>query len=283
MRNAGIIERPANQATLTRRYTDEATGYIRANKDRPFFLYLAHSMPHVPLFRSTEFADRSPRGLYGDVIEELDWSVGRIIETLRAEGLADNTLVLFTSDNGPWLSYGEQGGSAGLLRAGKGTTWEGGVRVPFIARWPGRIRPAVVTALGTTMDLYTTVIRLAGGTPPTDRPLDGYDLQPALLGTGPSPRNAVFYYRQRELYAVREGAWKAHFISEGAYGQFGDRVVHETPELYNLDRDPSERFNVAAAHPDVVGRLRAMAAAHLAGVAPYPSRLEARIGDSPTP
>lgn len=283
MRGTQIVERPADQTTLTRRYTDEATGYIRANKERPFFLYLAHSMPHVPLFRSSEFAGRSARGLYGDVIEELDWSVGHIIDTLRAEGLADRTLVLFASDNGPWLSYDEQGGSAGLLRAGKGTTWEGGVRVPFIARWPGRIRPAVVTGLGTTMDLFPTIIALAGGAPPADRPLDGYDLGPTLVGTAPSPRNTVFYYRQRDLYAVREGAWKAHFISEGAYGQFGARVAHETPELYNLDEDPSERFNVAAAHPDVVSRLRTVATTHLAGVAPSPSRLEARIGDPRVP
>jgi arylsulfatase A-like enzyme len=282
MRNAAIIERPANQTTLTRRYTDEAVSYIRAQKGGPFFLYLAHSMPHVPLFRSDQFAGRSPRGLYGDVVEELDWSVGQIVRTLREEGLADNTLVLFTSDNGPWLSYGDQGGSAGLLRAGKGTTWEGGMRVPFVAWWPGRIRPAVVTDLGTTMDLYTTAITLAGGTPPADRPLDGHDIRPTLLGTGASPREAVFFWRQRELYAVRQGAWKAHFISEGAYGQFGGKVVHETPELYNLDQDPSEQFNVAAAHPDVVARLRKVAADHQAGIAPYSSRLEARIGDPAT-
>ena len=279
MRNAAIIERPTNQTTLTRRYTEEAVNYIRAQKGGPFFLYLAHSMPHVPLFRSEQFAGRSARGLYGDVIEELDWSVGQIVSTLRAEGLADNTLVLFTSDNGPWLSYDEQGGSAGLLRAGKGTTWEGGMRVPFVAWWPGRIRPAVVAAPGTTMDLYATAVRVAGGTVPTDRPLDGYDISPVLLGTGPSTREAVFYWRQRELYAVREGAWKAHFISEGAYGQFGGKTVHETPELYNLDHDPSEKYNIAALHADVVARLKNVAAQHQAGIAPYPSRLEARIGE----
>jgi arylsulfatase A len=283
MRDAGIIERPANQTTLTRRYTEEALSYIRAQKGGPFFLYLAHSMPHVPLFRSDEFAGRSPRGLYGDVIEELDWSVGQIVRTLRDEGLAENTLVIFTSDNGPWLSYDEQGGSAGLLRAGKGTTWEGGMRVPFVAWWPGRIRPAVVTDLGTTMDLYTTAIGLAGGAPPADRPLDGSDIRPVLFGTGASSRDSIFYWRQRDLYAVRQGAWKAHFISEGAYGQFGTRVAHGTPELYNLDHDPSEKFNVAAAHPDMVARLRAVAEDHQATVAPYPSRLEARIGDTPAP
>jgi arylsulfatase A-like enzyme len=181
------------------------------------------------------------------------------------------------------LSQGDHGGSAGLLRAGKGTTWEGGVRVPFIAWWPGRIRPAVVTDLGATMDLYTTSVRLAGGSPPSDRPLDGHDLSPALFGTGPSPRDSVFYWRERELYAVRQGPWKVHFISQGAYGQFGGRLAHETPELYNLDHDPSEKYEIGSAHPDVVERLRRVAAAHLATIQPYPSRLEARIGGATAP
>jgi arylsulfatase A-like enzyme len=128
------------------------------------------------------------------------------------------------------------------------------------------------------MDLFATAVRVAGGTVPGDRPLDGYDVGPVLLGTRTSAREAVFYWRQRELYAVREGAWKAHFITEGAYGQFGGKTVHETPELYNLDHDPSEKFDIAAAHPDVVARLRKVAADHQAGIAPYPSRLEARIG-----
>jgi arylsulfatase A-like enzyme len=281
MRGHAIIERPADQTTLTRRYTEEAVGYIRANRERPFFLYVAHSMPHVPLFRSAAFADRSAAGMYGDVIEEIDWSVGRIVEALRAEGVAEQTVVFFTSDNGPWLSYETHGGSAGLLRAGKGTTWEGGMRVPMIAWWPGRIRADVVMALGASMDLFATSVALAGGAPP-DRPLDGYDVRPVLFGTGDTAREAVFFYRQRDLYAVREGPWKAHFISEGSYSQFGPRIVHDAPELYQLDHDPSERFNVAAGHPDVVERLRRLAADHKAGVAPYPSRLEARIGGSAT-
>jgi arylsulfatase A-like enzyme len=146
-----------------------------------------------------------------------------------------------------------------------------------VAWWPGRIKPAVVTTPGTTMDLYATALRLAGAALPSDRPLDGYDIGPVLLGTGASPRDAVFYWRERELYAVRQGAWKAHFISQGAYGQFGDKTAHGTPELYNLEHDPSEKFDVAAAHPDVVARLKKVAADHLATIEPYPSRLEARI------
>ena len=282
MRDTAIVERPADQTTITRRYTEEAAAYIKAHKSGPFFLYLAHSLPHVPLFRSAEFAGRSLRGLYGDVVEEIDWSVGQLIETLRAEGLAENTLVLFTSDNGPWLSQFEQAGSAGLLREGKGTTWEGGMREPFIAWWPGRIRPAVITDLGTTMDLYATAIELAGGAVPSVRPIDGYDIRPVLLGTGDTERDTVLYYRQRDLYAIRQGPWKAHFITQGAYGQGRDRTEHDVPELYNLDEDPSEQYELSASHPEIVSRLRALAAEHAAGVSPYPSRLEARIGAPPS-
>lgn len=284
MRDLEIIERPANQHTITQRYTEEAVQFIRDHRDAPFFLYVAHSMPHVPLFRSAAFAGRSPRGFYGDVIEEIDWSVGEIVRALRDEGLDRNTLVIFTSDNGPWLSYDEQAGSAGLLRAGKGTTWEGGMRVPFIAWWPDRIRPATIADLGTTMDLLPTAIGLAGGEPPDDRVLDGVDIAPVLLGQAASTRDTVYYWRQRELYAVRQGPWKAHLITQGAYGQFGPKVVHDTPELYNLDHDPSERYDRADRHPDVLARLRAAADAHLATIEPYPSRLEARIGDpAPVP
>ena len=162
MRDEQIIERPADQNTLTKRYTEEAVRFIERSKDRPFFLYLAHTMPHVPLFVSDEFRGKSPRGLYGDVVEEIDWSVGRVLETLRREGLAENTLVVFTSDNGPWLIFNQHGGSAGLLRDGKGCTFEGGMREPCITWWPGTIQPAVIHDIGATMDLFTTILQLAG-------------------------------------------------------------------------------------------------------------------------
>ena len=155
MRDDRIVERPADQRTITRRYTEEIIDKIRSYKKEPFFLYLAHSFPHIPLFRSGEFKDRSLAGIYGDVIEEIDWSVGRILETLKEEKIAENTLVIFTSDNGPWLTFKTHGGSAGLLRGGKGGTFEGGMREPTIFWWPGKIKPGVVMEIGTTMDLIT--------------------------------------------------------------------------------------------------------------------------------
>ncbi|MBT4867703.1 MAG: sulfatase [Planctomycetaceae bacterium] len=278
MRNLKVAERPADQTTITRRYTEEATKFIGAHRDEPFFIYLAHSMPHVPLFRSPEFADHSRRGLYGDVIEEIDWSVGQVLETLRKLKLADNTIVWFSSDNGPWLIFDTHGGSAGLLREGKGSTWEGGMREPTIAWWPGKI-PAgrVALDLGSTMDIYATSIKLAGAKLPTDRIVDGLDLSPVLLGTGPSPRKTMFYYRGTRLMAVRKGAFKAHFITQSAYGGGGPKT-HETPELYQLNHDPSEKYNVAADHPDVIADIRLEVKRHQAELNAPPSQLEIPLG-----
>ena len=177
MRNGETVERPVDHRTLTKRYTDEAIRFIDANRGRPFFLYLAHNLPHIPLARSPEFVGHSAAGIYGDVVEEIDWSTGRVLDALKAAGLDRRTLVVFTSDNGPWLPFGAHGGSAGPLRDGKGTTWEGGVRTPAIFWWPGTIRPAVVTDIGSAMDLFTTSIKLAGGDVPGDRPIDGVDLR----------------------------------------------------------------------------------------------------------
>lgn len=267
LRNGEIIERPAWQATLTQRYTEEAVKFIEANVSRPFFLYLAHTMPHTPLFASPRFKGRSPRGIYGDVVEELDWSTGEVLAALRRTGIAEKTLVLFTSDNGPWLSEREQGGSAGLLRDGKGSTWEGGMRVPAIAWMPGRIRPAVIHAPCGTLDVFPTALALAGVAPPADVPLDGEDIGPLLFeGRAPAPR-PFFYYRGHQVFACRLGEWKAHFITQhGAAGT--NRAAHDPPLLFHLPRDPSERFNVAADHPEVVARIQAAVAAHQAAVVP---------------
>ena len=184
MRNEEIIERPADQHTITRRYTEEAVQFIRAHKDEPFFVYLAHSLPHVPLFRDQAFADVSRRGLYGDVIEEIDWSVGQVLDALREEGLAETTLVFFTSDNGPWLIFDTHGGSAGLLHGGKGMTWEGGMREPGLAWWPGTIAPASVNhAVTSTMDLFPTALALVDAPLPEDRVIDGRNLLPLLTGS----------------------------------------------------------------------------------------------------
>ena len=261
MRDAEIIERPADQNTITHRYTEEAVNYIERNDGTPFLLYLAHNLPHIPLFASEDFLGKSKRGLYGDVVEEIDHGVGQIIATLEEKGLAENTVFVFTSDNGPWLIFEEDGGSAGLLREGKGSTWEGGMREPCIFWSPGNIIPGVVTDLGTTMDLFTTFSSMAGQDLPTDRILDGVDLSGTLLNGAESPREAVYYYRSEELYAVRLGAYKAHFITEGAYGG-APRAIHETPLLFNLEFDPSEKYDVAADHPEVIAAIRSVVKQH---------------------
>ncbi|OHB63787.1 MAG: arylsulfatase [Planctomycetes bacterium RBG_13_62_9] len=272
MRNEKIIERPADQNTLTKRYTEEAVRFIGQNKARPFFLYLAHTMVHVPLFVSDDFRDTSPRGLFGDAVEEIDWCVGRVLETLRREGLAENTFVVFTSDNGPWLEFDEHGGSAGLLREGKGCTFEGGMREPCLMWWPGRIKPAVVRQIGTTMDLYPTILKLAGAELPTGRVLDGFDLRPVLFDKGASPRDAVFYYRGVQLYAVRKGPYKAHFITRLAYGK-DQPVPHDPPLLFHLGHDPSEKHDVAKAHPDVIAEIRKEVERHRSTLVPAEDQL----------
>ena len=265
--NGEVIERPAHQATLTQRYTAEALKFIAANRGNPFFLYLAHTMPHTPLFASTQFQGRSLRGLYGDVVEELDWSTGEVLEALRRERLDSRTLVIFTSDNGPWLSEREQGGSAGLLRDGKGSTWEGGVRVPGIAWMPGSIRPGITSEPCSTLDLLPTVLALAGVALPTGVTLDGEDLAPLLFTGRPLRPRPYFYYRGHEVFACRLGDWKAHFITQGGFGGPA-RAAHDPPLLFHLPRDPSEQFNVAAEHLDVIARIRAAVETHQAGVVP---------------
>lgn len=275
MRGTEIVERPADQRTLTKRYTEEAIRWIREHKEGPFFMYLAHNLPHVPLFTSDEFRGTSRRGLYGDTVEEIDHGVGQILQMLRDEGLAENTIVVFTSDNGPWLPTEISGGTAGMLREGKGTTWEGGMREPTIFWGPGRVMPGVVMDMGSTMDLLPTFSRMAGVSLPEDRILDGTDLTPALEGLDKSPRNTMFYYRGSELYAVRMGAYKAHFITEAGY-QRNTRTEHPTPLLFNVEEDPSERFDVAEAHPEIVAEILRLAAEHTAGVTLVPDQLKDR-------
>jgi arylsulfatase A len=280
MRDDKIVERPADQHTLTKRYTEEAVRFIKEKKDKPFFLYLAHTMPHVPLFASKDFAGKSERGLYGDVIEEIDWSVGEVLKTLRDEKLDANTLVFFTSDNGPWLMFGEHGGSAGPLRDGKGSTFEGGMRVPGIAWWPGTIPAGVTThEMASTMDLFVTAIKLAGGEVPADRPIDGYDIAPSLLGKGHSPRDTMFFYRGTKLFAVRHGPWKAHFLTQPAYGA-GSKdtpTPHDPPLLYHLGRDPGEKTDVAKDNPQVVAQLKDIAAKHSAAMKPGAPQLDSKL------
>jgi arylsulfatase A-like enzyme len=263
---------PEDQRQLTTRYTERAVAFIRRNKDRPFFFYLAPSMPHVPLFVSDKFAGKTKRGLFGDVIQEIDWSVGEVLRAVDECGLKEKTLVIFTSDNGPWLSYGDHAGSAEPLREGKGTSFEGGVRVPMIAAWPGKI-PAGRTCAepAMTIDILPTVAALTGAKLP-NVPLDGGDISPLLLGKegSISPHEALFFhYAGGELQAMRSGKWKLHFphTSRTLGGQPGGkgglpakyRPLKVELELYDLASDIGETRNVAAANPEVVERLTKLA------------------------
>jgi arylsulfatase len=262
-----------DQAQLTSMYAERAVRFINRHRDRPFFLYVAHNMPHVPLHVSNRFKGRTPRGLYGDVIAELDWSVGEILAALKRYGLDEDTLVLFTSDNGPWLSYGDHAGSAEPLREGKGTSWEGGTRVPFMARWPGRVPAgAVCHEVAMTIDLFPTIAGLMGAPLPAHR-IDGLDIWPLLSGD-PKARNPheayFFYYAQNELQAVRSGPWKLvlphtyRTLAGRPGGRDGLPAKYEQTrvtisQLYNLQDDPEERRDVAARYPDQVRRLETLA------------------------
>jgi len=267
-----VIEEMPDQSQLTRRYTERAVSFIDRNASRPFFLYLAHSMPHVPLFVGSRFAGRSRQGLYGDVIEEIDASVGEVLKALRRHRIEDDTLVIFTSDNGPWLSYGDHAGSAGPFREGKGTSFEGGIRVPCVMRWPGHIPKGRTNDTPLmTIDVLPTVARLAGAALPP-RTIDGLDVWPILRGdrgaTNPHPAYFI-YYNQGDLLAVRSGDWKLFFphTSQTLAGRPGGangiaaryQQLPVGTELYHLRRDPGETRNVIGEHPEVAARLTALA------------------------
>ncbi len=272
IRQEKVIERPVDQTRLTKNYIQEALLFIERHKDRPFFIYLAPNMPHVPLFSSAAFQD-APAGPYGSAIEEIDWGIAQIVGKLTEADLGRNTLVVFTSDNGPWLEFREHGGSAGLLRDGKNTTWEGGHRVPAVFWWPGRIKRDVVTDIGCTLDLFTTIADLAGARVPMDRVIDGVDLRRRLTGAGASPRQEMFYYRGRKVYAVRTGLFKAHFLTKPGWGRNLQETRHEPPLLYHLGEDPGEKYDVAAQHPAVIEKIRKALSNHQATVIPGEDQL----------
>ena len=287
-----VIELDTDQSQFTRRFTERAVSFIEANKARPFFLYVPHVMPHVPIFASDKFKGKSSRGLYGDVIEELDWSVGEILNTLSKHDLDKNTLVIFMSDNGPFLSYGDHAGSAGVLREGKLTSFEGGVRTPCLMRWTGTI-PAATTCSepAGTIDLLPTIVAIVDGKL-SDRKIDGKDISPLILGTpdAKSPHDALFVYAGSELQAVRSGNWKLHFAHDyltvagppgrngkpsnfenlkpasitqsgiqGIATRHGYSVAHTDLALFDMKTDPGETTNVAEQHPEVVARLSKLA------------------------
>lgn len=264
MRQEQIVEHPVDQATLTERYTQEALQFIAAHRHRPFFLYLPHTFPHTPLFVSERFKGRSKGGLYGDVVETIDWSVGQILETLHTLGIDEHTLVVFTSDNGPALEQANQGGSAKPLRAGKGTVYEGGHRVPCLVRWPGHIPAgAVCTEFASTMDFLPTFATLAGTTAPADRVIDGYDIWPLLAGQrgAKTPYAGFFHYSaQGPLHAVRVGPWKLHL--KRRVKQWFRHVEQDVSELYHLGEDLGEVTNRATQHPELVARLTRLAQEH---------------------
>ena len=266
-----IIQHNPDQTQLTTWYTERAVRFIEKNRDRPFFLYLPHSMCHVPLHVSDKFKGKSKRGLFGDVIMELDWSVGQIMSTLKRAGVEKNTMVVFCSDNGPWLSYGDHAGPAKPLREGKGTTFDGGQREPTIMRWPGRI-PArrVCREPVSTMDILPTIAHLTGAKLP-DHAIDGKDIWPVIAGErgAKSPREAFFYYQGWALEAVRSGKWKLHLphgyrtLAGRPGGAGGIPAKYEQARinvaLFDLENDIGEQHNVAAEHPDIVERLTQMA------------------------
>ncbi len=284
--NEEVIETNPRQELLSEAYADRAIGFIREHRDEPFFVYIAHSMPHVPLFRGRQFRDRSLRGLYGDVIEEIDHHTGRILDVLDELDIAGRTLVIFTSDNGPWAGYGLDSGSAGILRGSKGTVYEGGVRVPAVMRWPGHIPAGLVTSeVASLMDIFPTLARLAGGKPPPDRTIDGRDLRPLWESPGKAKGHSELFffeggYRCRAedgpprneplMRAVRSGPWKLHVSAEsGPDGKAGDL---RAGALYQLQWDPSESYDLADKHADIVerllGRARSFGKALLADLRP---------------
>jgi arylsulfatase A-like enzyme len=267
--DARTIAKNPDQTQLTTWYTERAVKFIDQNHQRPFFLYVPHSMPHVPLFVSDKFAGKTKRGLFGDVIAEIDWSVGQILAALDRHEIADRTLVIFTSDNGPWLSYGDHAGSAGPLREGKGTAWDGGVRVPCVMRYPGLIPPGTeCDEPAMTIDVLPTVAKLLSAELPQQK-IDGKNILPLLRGgSARSPHEALYFYWGNELHAIRSGRWKLHFPHEyrslrgepGKAGLPGPYVQRMTElELYDLETDIGEAKNVAAQHPDVVARLQQLA------------------------
>ncbi|MDT7828398.1 sulfatase [Pricia sp. S334] len=280
--NETVIDTLTDQTQLTTQLTKKSVDFIARNKDNPFFLYVPHPQPHVPLYVSDKFKGKSDRGLYGDVIMEIDWSVGQILEALEENGLEDNTLVIFTSDNGPWLAYGNHAGSALPLREGKGTAWEGGQREPFVAQWPGKL-PAgrAIDVPVMAIDLLPTIAAITGSQLP-EKTMDGMNVWNVLTGASEeSPQEAYFfYYRVNELMGVRYGKWKLYFPhtyrtmngqepgKDGLPGKY--RMVDlKQIELYDLENDIAETENVAGQHPKIVAKIKELADA-----------MRSRLGDS---
>ena len=271
-----LVEQPTVQPTLTARLTKEAVRFVTTQPDRPFFLYLPYTMPHLPIFAAEAFQGRSLGGPYGDTIEEIDWSVGEIIKALETAGLDENTLVFFSSDNGPWHSAStEFSGSAGPLRGSKQEVYEGGVRVPTVFWWPGKVIPKITSELGSVLDLYSTIATITGIDASTA--VDGFDLTQSLFTGAASPRREVALYRKGELRAYRKGDYKLHLYDSAQGGS-----PLETPELYNLKRDIAEQENIAAKHPEIVADLLRAVEMHQATMTRKPPLFDQRFLNSPS-
>lgn len=269
MHNTEVVEQQATLETLTARYTENAVRFIREAKGAPFFLYMPHTYPHIPLAASSRFRGKSPQGIYGDVLQELDWSVGEVLKALKSTGVENHTLVMFSSDNGPWYQ-----GSPGRLRGRKGMTWEGGVREPFLARFPGRIpRGRVCSGVASTMDILPTVAGLCGARLP-EKPLDGIDIWPLLTGKKDElEREALLYFDGWNVQCARRGRWKLHVarynnVTYSPAPAEGRVNMPIGPELYDVVGDPDESFDVAAEHPEVVKDLQARIERLLPGFPP---------------
>jgi arylsulfatase A len=274
--NLEVIENPATLDTLTPRYTEQALRFINHSKDSPFFLYFAHTYPHIPLAASPRFRGKSPLGLYGDVVEELDWSVGQIFDSLKKHNIDNNTIVMFSSDNGPWYQ-----GSPGKLRGRKGSTYEGGVREPFIARFPGRIPKGVVSrGVAGTVDILPTVARLCNA-PLPPKPLDGIDIWPLLSRQKQQlDREVLLYFDNWNIQCARWGKWKLHLARYNSFPWTGGTRVNlplPSPELYDIEADVDESYDVAAEHPDVVTEIRSRTERLLAG---FPEEVRRAYADT---
>lgn len=254
-RNEMPIEAPARNRTMTRRLTEEAVQFICRDSDSPFFLYLPYTMPHVPWAASEDFAGKSKRGLYGDAVEEVDWSTGEVLGALSSRGLDENTVVIFCSDNGPDITTKRPGGSTGGLRGGKSTTWEGGVRVPCVIRWPGHVRPSTaLPGISCLMDVFATIVEAAGAEIPQDHIIDGINLSEFLMGDSESPRSVYCHLWKGKLFAVRWNAWKAHFAKRivGRKMSWPEPIPCDPPELYNLEEDPGETRDVSVDYAEII-------------------------------
>jgi arylsulfatase len=277
-RNDKVLETEPDQNLLTKRFTSEVTDLITKNRSKPFFIYYASPFPHVPLHASPDFAGKSKRGPYGDVVEELDWSVGQILNKLKELKLDKNTFVVFLSDNGPWLiksMIDETGGSAGLLYEAKASTYEGGMRVPAIAWMPGTVKNQISSAVATSMDLYPTILQMAGIAQQKSNTLDGNNIGGILTGKTDKITDIVYYYDANNLYAIRKGAYKAHFKTNASYSQ-KPAEEHNPPLLYNLEHDPSEKFEIGKKHPEVVAEIVEAYKKHLEGVTTVEAELDKR-------